>query len=1110
MIPERLQRFHREREIFEEALSVDESGLSKFLESACRGDGDLRAAVEHLLALHADDHLLGEAAIDRHEDALGVGPGSELGNYRVVEELGRGGMGIVFRAEQVEPLRRKVALKVIKAGMDTEEVIARFEAERQALAVLDHPNIARIFDAGSTDSGRPYFVMELVKGIAITQFCDEQGLSTRERLRLFVDVCAAIQHAHQRGIIHRDLKPTNVLVTVSDDEPTPKIIDFGIAKAIDASFADRALMTQFQQLMGTPAYMSPEQAGATPVEVDTRTDIYSLGVLLYELLTGKTPLAKETLNKVAREAVLEVIREADPPKPSTRVGKLSQDERSSIARLRGESPERFLRTIRHELDWVVMKALDKELGRRYATASELAQDVARYLCGDPVSAAPPGALYRAGKFVRRHRLAVGAAIAVVMALLTGLGTSLVFFGRERSQRRIAETNERLALQRGYGLDLKLAQTAFSTADVDLMKKTLESYFPAPDQPDMRGWMWRYLYGQLRQEETRMQTLDTPHAPAISPDGRRLAVSGWRDGSKMIEVIDTTTWRVEHRLDHAGDNWIPGMSFSSDGEILIVEPSESAPLLRYDLTLGTSSVLGDIEGWPMRITPDARFLVHGPHRLYELVGTGARPRLLKESDPYPVPDYLGRENEVRISPDGKLVSLSCADRTVRLFSVPDLRERAVIRVPGEVTALAWFPDSRSIATGYRHPFVIDVWDVDSEKQIHVKAYTARQRSPSTHLEFSPEGDLLAMTESSGLLHVWETQSGAVRRVYSGVGEYGCLAFFPDGDSIATVNGNEIKRWDVSAPVKSELRKQSEEISLWNLQYSPDGKMLAASSDDGTIRIFDAATKALVKTLQPESEREGRRASTPYAPLRFSRDGRILVAINNDHTVGVYDLGSGEHLKNLRRPWVIEDVDVSPNGRLVCTVGRHGDVIFWDAESGNEAFRVRKGPWMSSVAFSPDPSSKLVAFGYRNDSGTFFLMRTDTKTQISRQVPGGSCTSLSFSPDGRVLACGQTGKVKLFSVPDLDPLGTIEGTRGIVPEVSFSADGSTLAIPCRGGFVQLWNRKVKAEVGRLPMPSTSWVISAAFAPHGSELAISTLDDGVMIFEAPTMEEIDSAHR
>jgi serine/threonine protein kinase len=347
------------------------------------------------------------------------GPGAVIGRYKILQQIGEGGFGLVFMAEQTEPVSRKVALKVIKLGMNTKQVVARFEAERQALALMDHPNIAKVLDAGATDSGRPYFVMELVKGIPITKFCDLNKLKPNERLGLFIQVCSAIQHAHQKGILHRDIKPSNILVTLHDGEPVPKVIDFGIAKATNQKLTEKTLYTSYAQMIGTPAYMSPEQAEMSGLDVDTRTDVYSLGVLLYELLTGTTPFPEKDLLQKGYAEMQRVIREVEPPRPSTRMSTLQGPQRITVARDRSSRPESLGRELSGDLDWIAIKALEKDRRRRYETVNGLIQDIRRHLNHEPVSAGPPSVIYRTRKFVQRHRVGVLAGAALVLALVAG-------------------------------------------------------------------------------------------------------------------------------------------------------------------------------------------------------------------------------------------------------------------------------------------------------------------------------------------------------------------------------------------------------------------------------------------------------------------------------------------------------------------------------------------------------------------------------------------------------------------------------------------------------------------------------------------------------------------
>jgi len=447
------------KELFFAALEFESSEARSAFLDRHGGDTELRRQVEELLAVDAQggDFLESPASMPTvtaaHESHLAIEEaGTVIGPYKLLEAVGEGGMGTVYMAEQTEPVRRRVALKLIKPGMDSKQVVARFEAERQALAMMDHPNIAKVHDAGMTPSGRPFFVMELVRGLPITEFCDRDELSIAERLELFVLVCRAVQHAHQKGVIHRDLKPSNVLVTVIDGVGVPKVIDFGVAKATGQALTDKTLFTGFHQFIGTPLYVSPEQAELSGVDVDTRSDIYSLGVLLYELLTGTTPFDSETLKRAAFDEMRRIIREEEFPRPSTRLGMLGE-QLSTVSASRRADPRRLGPSMRGELDWVVMKALEKDRGRRYETASDFAADVMRYLTDRPVEAFPPSNRYRFAKFARRNRVAfaaagfIGAALSLAVVALA-VGAVVIFQERaEAVRQRNAAQRERAEAQR---------------------------------------------------------------------------------------------------------------------------------------------------------------------------------------------------------------------------------------------------------------------------------------------------------------------------------------------------------------------------------------------------------------------------------------------------------------------------------------------------------------------------------------------------------------------------------------------------------------------------------------------------------------------------------------
>ena len=838
------------KSIFGHALELtDPTRRSAYLDEACADAPAIRAEVEELLAMH--EHaggFLRRPAVVAPELTGVYEPPSPLvgtliaGRYKLLEEIGDGGMGTVWMAEQKEPVKRLVAVKLIKAGMDSKAVLARFEAERQALAMMDHPNIAKVHDAGTDDTGRPYFVMELVKGLPLTEYCDVRKLSVNERLDLFVQICSAVQHAHQKAIIHRDLKPTNVLVTEHDGKPVPKVIDFGLAKALNSSqmLTDRTLHTAYGTVVGTPLYMAPEQVGINALDVDTRTDIYSLGVILYELLTGTTPLEKAKFKEAAWEEVKRLIREEEPPRPSTR---LSSDKTlPSLAASRQVDATKLPGLVRGELDWIVMKALEKDRARRYDTANGLARDVQRYLAGDAVEACPPTLGYRLKKLYRRNRAAklVGSTIAAVLLLATGV--SLAFGIVARNAERLAEQEraesdrqrdaavlaEEHARQRGeeatsaknrlkvslYAADMKLVATAWETGDIARARALLDRNIPQPGEDDLRGFEWHYW--NRRSDESRSTVPLEVHNSTVRFERERIAFNAsgpllaaiTHDGPQAYVLLwNTTTGRMirqlkgpeDRRFQLANYTWSRPIVWSADGSRLAVA------FTRMDSTVFDIWIWeGGKGGWEGSETP----------------------------------------------------------RLVRMLTVPGFRGWLTLNPKGSqlaVIATRFKPElaEEPILTSFQHTLL--VWDIDTDnpprtiatdKRLHGLAFTPDDRLHSFEL-MRPLGDKHpeSVKNWSTRLRSWDPATGEpVPTADLAVqGQIHDVDFTPDGQHVAGRvfhggNRYELKVWAIDLAQKSVrelMTKTLEGNSRAWIALSPDGSQLVTFGQNELLRIWDVA-------------------------------------------------------------------------------------------------------------------------------------------------------------------------------------------------------------------------------------------------------------------------------
>jgi WD40 repeat protein/serine/threonine protein kinase len=1088
--------------VFDRALEIESASDRKaYLDETCADAPELRQRVEALLDAYEDaGSFLERPAPEPVATADGPaseGPGAVIGPYKLIQTIGEGGMGSVFMAEQTHPVQRLVAVKAIRPGMDSRQVLARFEAERQALALMDHPNIAKVLDAGTTATGRPYFVMELVKGVPITRYCDECRLTPRERLELFVPVCQAVQHAHQKGIIHRDIKPSNVLIAPYDGRPVPKVIDFGVAKATGPRLTERTLYTEFGAVVGTLEYMSPEQAQLNQLDVDTRSDVYSLGVLLYELLTGMTPLDPERLKKAELLEVLRIIREEEPPRPSTRLR--TTEVLPSIATNRGTEPNRLSGLVRGELDWIVMKCLAKDRNRRYETANSLAMDLRRYLNDEPVLACPPSASYRLRKLLRRHKLPVAVALLLLLMLVIMLALAInsnyridkaltertrAFQDLEAEQDKTAQAlkrehelknkvsesleQERLAL---YFHRIALAYREWEAARVARAEFLLDE---CPTY--LRDWEWHYLKRQCHLDDLTFRghtniitglavTADTGLVVSRSAEG---AVKLWNpadgrvtfefntppgsstimsaSGTRLAErddedvvVFDVKRGKLLRKIPVGKRNGHYGIQLSPDGARLlagsgeekdriirewniedgqrvleVTPPSDPAPIaalaFRRD---GQAIILGEDQHlvvrdattgaektrWPCQPLP-VRALCVDERRLATSDASGSLKLWDMESGKllWERPVGLGNLYQMAAHPSGGLLATCHQDRTVRVWNLETGNEWLTIRGHTEpVTSLAFTNDGSMLVSGGLEE-TVKVWDTSALGDGTAPG-TRRYRGPAPNalwalssMSISRDGRWLAVCPVAGGLAIWDTVTAERNLVPGPVPTRAWVrrvALSPDGSRFASDGHPEFAVPIRSAKTGELLRLcVGHQDALADVAFSPDGRLLASSSHDGTIRLWDAQTGQALRTFRrhrafkvafgPDASRLASVAFGPDAALAdlwdlntgeliwktdmqaegdslaFDRQGGRLAVAARDRSVGILDVKTGAERRVLPGHGAnVTSVAFHPDGKRLAALAQDGSLVIWDVTSGREALTLPGQPISyTEICFSPD--------------------------------------------------------------------------------------------------------------------------------------------------------------
>ncbi len=1094
-----------------------EEERSAYLDKACGGHQELRRLVEKLLraqpraAAFLEQPFAETATVDEpiHEH-----PGTVIAPYKLLQQIGEGGMGVVWMAEQTQPVQRKVALKVIKPGMDSRQVIARFEAERQALALMDHVNIARVFDGGTTESGRPYFVMELVHGVPITKYCDDNQLTPRQRLELFVPVCQAIQHAHQKGIIHRDVKPSNVMITLYDGKPVPKVIDFGVAKATEQKLTERTLFTQYGTMVGTLEYMSPEQAEMSALGVDTRSDIYSLGVLLYELLTGSTPLNHKRLKEAAFGEILRMIKEEEPPRPSTRLSD-SGETLVSISAQRHMEPAKLTKLMRGELDWIVMKCLEKDRDRRYESASALADDVQRYLHDEPVQACPPSTLYRFRKFARRNKAALLTASVVVLAVSLAVAVSTALIWQANQNLQLALERER---REGNFHRITLAHRELSADNLGRALKLLQE---CPE--DLREWEWNYLMRLSRVEPMVIRDKTEFNGVAFSPDGERLASAGgdgtvkiWnsRTGAEVqtfpahTEAVISLAFHPDgkHLASRGADLKVKVWDLTATGQALFTEPCDATRRFGMAYTIAFSAdgrllaagTDGVVKVWDWK----NRQLLHSlpGHTFHSIpvafsgdgrLATGSFWEGLRLWDPETgqllrtVPAHRQPISALAFSPDGKWLASASFDRTVKLSDATTGGLRHTFHAhTGNVECVAFNLSGRRLASGGEDK-TVRVWDATTGREVlGLHGHTER----CACVAFSPDGLRLASASADGTIRIWDGAPlrGDERRqelltFTKHTDEIRCVAFSPGGPDgpdrqrVASA-GDEglVKVWDAQTGRVSAEFSGHEEISgirgvVFCVAWHPTKGHLIASAGLDAVRAWDAQTKREVFKLPTALGK----IALPYQAMAFSPDGRYLVTGKVVGTVQVWDGETGREVGTLdTHKREIRGLVFSKGGEHLASASSDGIVKLWDAKRLDKKHLEEK---------------------------------QEARLTLRARVAGPGL-SLAFSPDGRRLATGgEANTVKIWDVQNGQPLRTLEGHKGDIYTVAFSpiGDGRWVASAGEDSVVKVWDSHTGVLVRNF-RGHTGVVTSVAFSPDGRLLVSGSRDHTVRVWHLTQLSD------
>jgi serine/threonine protein kinase/WD40 repeat protein len=1163
------------RAIFLEALEINDARQrDEFLSEACGIDDSLRREVDALLKAHAaaGPFMPAQAGPSPVRDALlnavdalnpdrpidlpaNEKPAERIGRHKILQQIGEGGWGIVYLAEQQEPVYRKVALKIIKLGMDTKTVVARFEAERQALALMDHPNIAKVLDAGATETGRPYFVMEFVRGTKITDYCDRKSLSIQARLELFVQVCQAIQHAHQKGIIHRDIKPSNILVTERDGQSLPKVIDFGIAKATGGlRLTDKTLFTAFEHFIGTPDYMSPEQAAFGELDIDTRSDIYSLGVLLYELLTSKTPFDTKALLASGLDEMRRTIQEMVPARPSTRLTSMGNAGLTDTAMRRGIEAPRLIREIRGDLDWIVMKCLEKERNRRYETANGLALDVKRHLNTEPVVARPPSRLYEFRRAVRRHKVGFGAAATVGLAI--ALGVSALWYGLEQAK---SERDQQKAVS--YASDLALAWQAWRFSDYATCRRLLAANIPQSGERDLRSFEWWYL-SRLSKREEAYSLGPIPgqiYGLGFLPGGRLIAGASQirsarpTDASSEGSGLFVWDWKSHKLLTPVPvktDGGVSALSISPDGgriavaiwwtKVQIFETTNFNCVTNLQFTNRIFQV---------EFSPNGRYLAaRSEDYLYVH-------QLDPNGDTQILPAGVSAEERPAFSADDQLIAFTRPDRKLTVWNLTERRHAIELpnaadshltgnlgldRIDWALNRHAFLANTHLLASGDLYGRVI-LHDLEDGSVRLMGAHF----SGVTCMAATSDGQLLASADFDGLVKLWNPAEKKELAQFPGHDSTVSAMIFSPGEEYLVTGGKDgrILVWDTHpSPLPEGVVDQQYDVvklltvgrflNLTSRWYSPNFRFLnypndprppVPSREDTVIKfhaetnravslngryLADAGTNGHGQIRDLELDREVSRFQLEHGEIikSVSSDGTRVASALNDGRVAVHEPAqAATRTMPEEKPSHVLALEFPPSGDYLVKAGADGWLRVWEMQNPRILTPIHlpgNNHLTAAGVMTFDQAGRFLAYADETESRVLLLDLIEAKLSREFWMPyfGWATRGLAFSPDTRWLAVSSGDyQVALYDWRTRQaPIFIGERRAHGFESMSFTPDGKRLAL-CSDGEVSFWDLQSKRELLSMWFDGTLVLDQLRFSPNGERLIV-TIGDTCQIFSAP----------